>query len=191
MRNVLSHLKVGFDFDSILADTDGAALQWLQHHGHVPMDKTRKDITDWCFTKCLGAPEEAVREMFAHPAFFFGLPPIDGGLRLMCLLHAAGAEIHVVTDCPCREERSSWLAKEGASFDHLEFVKGGDKHYYAANHELDFFLEDNPTTAYNMAGAVRGMSFLRDRPYNQGAGFHKKLRRFYTYEEMFDFFLVG
>lgn len=190
MKTVLSTLKVGFDVDSILADTDAHALSWLQERGHVGKEKTPIDITDWSFEKCLGVPTEATVEMFTNPAFFSTLPPIHEGIHLLRRLRVEGAEIHILTDCSCRAERSEWLRRHGISWDRLEFIKGDQKHIYAEQHWLDFFLEDNPKTAYRLASdGVTRLALLRDRPYNQGVR-HSQLRRFYTWSEAHEFFRI-
>jgi hypothetical protein len=188
VRNVLSTIKVGFDLDTILAATDEASISWYQERGLVGPEVTARDITCWDHIECLGVSALNMQEMFTSDDFFGTIPPIKDATALAQVLHANGAEVHILTDRPCPDVTVAWLKRWGVPYRRLEFMKGEEKVQWAEAFGLDFFLEDNPRTAYLLAQKVGRLSFLRDRPYNRHAGYHPKLHRFYSFEELFRFF---
>jgi hypothetical protein len=188
VRNVLSTIKVGFDLDTILAATDEASISWYQERGLVGPEVTARDITCWDHIECLGVSALNMQEMFTSEAFFAGIPPIDDAICLAQCLVNQGAEVHILTDRPCPKTTVEWLKRYGVRYHRLEFLKGFFKASWAREFGLDFFLEDNPETAFAMAGRVSRLSFLRDRPYNRACEWHSKLHRFYDYSELFKFF---
>ena len=193
MQSVLAHLKVGFDLDGVLAQTDTLAVEWYKLRGLVPEDASAEDITQWNHSACWpSVTDDHTAEMFRDPDFFGKIPPDMEACGLVRELSLAGAEIHIVTHRDWRPENRTttvwWLKHWGIPYDRLEFCKGDAKPHYAARFDLDFFFEDHPQTAYWLAHDIRFFSFLRDKPYNRSAAPHEKLLRFYQWNEIRAFF---
>jgi hypothetical protein len=188
MRTVLSNLKIGFDLDTILAATDEASISWYQERGLVGPEVTARNITQWDHTECLGVEKADMVKMFTSDDFFGTIPPNYGATALAQVLFSSGAEVHILTDRPCPDVTIAWLKRHQVPYHRLEFMKGGEKAFWASGFGLDYFLEDNPDTALAVAERIGHVSFLRDRPYNRDAQWHPKLHRFYEFEELFQFF---
>lgn len=188
MRNVLSTLKIGFDLDGVLAHTDEASIRWYQDRGLVGSHVSAQDITNWNHPECLGVDESDMIRMFNAPEFFEGIKPDRVACDVLRDLKLNGAEIHIVTSRAIQSQTSEWLARSNVKYDRLEFTSSDLKPGYAEWERLDFFFEDHPETALHLASKIGRISFLRDKPYNQGAGYHKNLIRFYSWREIERFF---
>lgn len=194
MRSVLSHLKVGFDLDGVLAHSEIAAVSWYQRHGLLHSEATAADMTSYDHSECFDKiTHDDMSRMFRDPDFFADILPDWGAVELVRDLYHAGTIIHIVTHRDWRPEdritTSGWLAKYGVPYTRLEFRTPYEKPHYAERWELDYFVEDHPKTAVFIAAKpnIRA-SFIRDKPYNKNTADHPKLVRFYRWNELREFF---
>lgn len=162
------------DCDGVLADFQSLYLRLLRQSGK---DRTRADVTDYDFTRCVATREEdrAIWETIdATPGLVYNLGWVEGahaGLRALreighvrCLTspHLGPTWMH---------ERARWLI-ERAGFRKDEIV-------FCSNKPLvhgDFLIEDHLETANAwQLHHPNSTAILLDAPYNQGAtlGFRK------------------
>lgn len=194
----LSLLRVGFDLDGVISQTEESTFSALKAEGLIPLSASLTDLASFKWEDNFpNLKTETMMALFADGEVFRQAPVNHVAAFTANWLVSRGIEVHIVTHRPwevARVDASRWLHNNRVSHTHLTLVSSREeKSAYCQQHGLDVFIEDNLDTAIRLTQFVR-RSFLFDRPYNRATGpaaVHvntRNLTRFYRFEEVLTFF---
>lgn len=168
----------GFDLDEILCDFVSGQLQHTNDYFGLKL--TKKDLKKYYMHENLAITAEEmnpVNAMVTTPESYLNRPLILEGLTAFNFIKRTGAKIDIVTsrDEKVRNLTESWLKKHGILYDNLHMTCHKDKASLAKDLGLDYFVEDHPGYAANIA--ANGIQvFIPKLPWNDGKVVHPKAR---------------
>jgi uncharacterized HAD superfamily protein len=156
------------DLDSVLADTDGAAIYRMNRDfgtSFHPADQVQWSLEGNLAGVC-DDPATYITGMFCDPAFYADLPLILPMLVVLRKIKQHFREVQILTSRPeqVRSATRAWLDEYGIPYDRLVMTQ--DKARYCFEVGAAYHIEDAPHHA--LAVAERGIGvFLIDKPYNR------------------------
>jgi FMN phosphatase YigB (HAD superfamily) len=163
-------LRVGCDLDGVVYPYPDALRRWVHQHTGKPLDEMPA-AQRWEFYLDWGLELDEYLALhhsgiLAGRVFVDG-EPYPGAVAALTRLHAAGHEVHIVTDRsvasendPCRAAAEGWLAQFGIPYTSLTI--SADK---TVAGPMDVFIEDRPQN-YDALEAAGMNPYLLHRPWN-------------------------
>lgn len=161
-------MKIGFDFDDVLADTmEGWCDYWVHKYGYRI---NKKDIKHWDLNKALEAIPKIKHDIkdpfepFKQPDFFLNLRPKDGIELFNEYVHR---DVYIVTACEYGHlQKREWLKQHVPEFnlDNLIFTKN------KSMVKIDILVDDKEENMDNN----RKFNVLFDQPWNKENDFYAR-----------------
>lgn len=165
--------RIGIDLDGVCFDFSASLLRYLIDIGLELPSGAHGETNTWAFYEQWGLSLDefiAYCNDGADAGYVFAGPVRPGTNDAFDILHAAGHELHIITDRAfgstrfVSEERTrEWLAEHGLTYESLTF--SGDKTCV----KTDYFVEDKLQN-YDALEEAGVRVFLVDRPWNQVEG---------------------
>jgi len=185
------------DMDDVLCETARGCLAIIQREFGKRM--SYECLTDFNLGESCGLDDQETAELYRivhHPDELLKLEPIAGAVSTLREWSDVGYEIAIVTGRPppTREPSLAWLRKESVPYHSFTVV---DKYgRFAADSDsavtlaelasrrFSFAVEDSPIMAMHLAERMAVSVQLFDRPWNQTAAEHPRIRRVNDWDDV-------
>ena len=173
MRNRDLRDIVGFDLDSVIANTEYALDQYVSKEFGIYLD------WDNIFEYKIENFPELTEEMKAQTlndihigAILFDIEPYENVGEDLKILRSEGINLFIVTSRPTNlfPMTSKWLRENDIVYDGLFFTESSKKHEIVKSCGLKCFVEDRDDileSIYDNCGELVYGSYLVDRPWNR------------------------
>lgn len=168
---------IGFDLDSVLADTHGACVEGLRAAGKIPYDTVCEgtyelEYNEKTGTGFPGVVYQDLVDLFMNPEFWRGIPPIEEGVSLINDLYLGGHATCVITDRrwydELEQETDQYLYDSEVLFGELVIAKASEKGEVCRRRGVEYFVDDQEKNVRVAAPHVK-RGYLVAYPWNEGA----------------------
>lgn len=165
-------MKIAYDLDGVLSDTNTGFISWMNEHGHP--EWRVEDVTDYKYEKVFNVTPEFIKCSFDD--FFRAkgatLPVMEGAYDAVSRLQRAGHTLFVVSSRQPYEQLKSyqWLREQfGDAFQGVHCLgRDADKGVVCGVLGIEMLLDDHPN--HVLAAQEQGVNgVLFDALYNREA----------------------
>lgn len=164
---------VGFDLDSVIANTEYALDQYISKEFGICLDWN--NIFEYKienFPELTEEMKEQTLNDIHNGVILFDIDPYENIVEDLKTLRSKGINLFIVTSRPANlfPMTSKWLRENEIVYDGLFFTKSSKKHEVVRSCGLKCFVEDRDDileSIYNNCGELVYGSYLVDHPWNR------------------------